>query len=220
MSTPKPELISFKLCPFVQRSVITLREKGADFDITYIDLANPPDWFLKISPLGKVPVLRVGDTAVFESAVINEYLDETNPPSLHPADPLRRAHNRAWIEFGSAILVDTYFMSVAKDKDGCEQKANEVRAKLKQVEGQLGDGPYFNGAHFSLVDTAYAPLFMRLALTDHAPGLGLVAENPKVKAWSEALLSRESVKNSVVPEFHELAIADLKKQGAYLAEFL
>ena len=72
----RPELISFKLCPFVQRSVIVLLEKEAPFDITYIDLSNPPDWFKAISPMGKVPVLKVDDTVLFESAVIMEYLDE------------------------------------------------------------------------------------------------------------------------------------------------
>jgi hypothetical protein len=54
-------LISFKTCPFVQRAVITLKHKNIDFDITYIDLAEPPDWFLEMSPLGKVPVLKVDD---------------------------------------------------------------------------------------------------------------------------------------------------------------
>lgn len=71
MSLPAIELISFKTCPFVQRSVITLKEKGIDFKTTYIDLAEKPAWFLAISPLGKVPVLKIGDEVLFESAVIN-----------------------------------------------------------------------------------------------------------------------------------------------------
>jgi len=70
-----PELISFELCPFVQRSVITLLQKGVDFKINYIDIHDPPEWFQQISPLGKVPVMRVDNTVLFESAVINEYLD-------------------------------------------------------------------------------------------------------------------------------------------------
>ena len=90
-------LISFKTCPFVQRAVITLKHKTIDFDITYIDLADPPDWFLEISPLGKVPVLKVDDEILFESAVINEYLDEITGGELQPKEPLARAKNRAWI---------------------------------------------------------------------------------------------------------------------------
>src|SRR5712675_3040700 len=92
------KLISHKLCPYVQRAVIALTEKGVEFERIDIDLADKPDWFLKLSPLGKTPVLLVGDTAIFESAVILEYLEETQSPTLHPADPLARAEHRAFIE--------------------------------------------------------------------------------------------------------------------------
>src|SRR6201996_9706173 len=97
-------LVSHKLCPYVQRAVIALTEKGVAFERIDIDLADKPEWFLKLSPLGKTPVLLVGDHAIFESAVILEYLEETEPRPLHPADPLQRAEHRAWIELGSAVL--------------------------------------------------------------------------------------------------------------------
>src|SRR5258707_4689745 len=100
------KLISHKLCPYVQRAVIALTEKGVAFERVDIDLANKPDWFLKVSPLGKTPVLLVGEHAIFESAVILEYLEETQPKPLHPADALRRAEHRAFIEYGSAVLND------------------------------------------------------------------------------------------------------------------
>ena len=73
------KLISHKLCPYVQRAVIALTEKGVAFERVDIDLANKPEWFLGISPLGKTPVLLVGDVPIFESAVILEYLEETQP---------------------------------------------------------------------------------------------------------------------------------------------
>src|ERR1700686_3457338 len=100
------KLISHKLCPYVQRAVIALTEKGVAFERIDIDLANKPDWFLAISPLGRTPVLLVGDVPIFESAVILENLEETEPKPLHPADALRRAEHRGWIEFGSAVLND------------------------------------------------------------------------------------------------------------------
>ena len=87
----RPKLVSHKLCPYVQRAVIALVEKDVPFERIDIDLAHKPDWFLKISPLGKTPVLLVGDHAIFESAVILEYLEETEARPLHPSDPLRRA---------------------------------------------------------------------------------------------------------------------------------
>src|SRR4030088_795729 len=98
------KLISHKLCPYVQRAVIALTEKGVAFERIDIDLSNKPDWFLAISPLGRTPVLQVGEAPFFNPAVILEYLEEPDPKPLHPADPLIRAEHRAWIEFGSAIL--------------------------------------------------------------------------------------------------------------------
>jgi len=97
------KLVSFKACPFVQRVAITLQYKGIDYDIEYIDLGNPPEWFLAISPLKKVPLLIVDGTVIFESAVINEYIDEVYTPMLHPQDLLMKAINRSWIEYCNNI---------------------------------------------------------------------------------------------------------------------
>ena len=200
----KPKLVSFKLCPFVQRSVITLEEKQVDYDITFIDLANKPDWFLAISPFGKVPVLEVGDTVIFESAVINEFLDETHGPSLHPQSALWRAHNRAWIEFGSDLIMTQYRMHQSEDEESFKRHLKAVQEKLSRLEGQLGEGPYFNGAAFSLVDSAYAPLFMRFDLAKGLSDLDFYEGFPKTAAWARALAARRSVQNSVVPEFSDL----------------
>ena len=109
-------LVSHRLCPYVQRAAISLVEKAVPFERVYVDLADKPAWFLALSPLGKTPVLKVNDRAIFESAVILEYLEETGPHPLHPADPLRRAEHRAWIEFGSAVLNDIAGLYSAKDQ--------------------------------------------------------------------------------------------------------
>lgn len=98
------ELISFKLCPFVQRAVIVLKEKNIDFTLTYIDVYHPPEWFKAISPFGKVPLLKVNDAVLFESAVIMEYLDEAYPPQLHPDDLIAKAQQRGWMEMSSELL--------------------------------------------------------------------------------------------------------------------
>ncbi len=218
MTIQKYELVSFKLCPFVQRSVITLKEKRVDFKITYIDLANKPDWFLKISPMGKVPVLKVDDTILFESAVINEYLDEVNPPHLHPLDPIRKAHNRAWIEFGSNLLMISHVMSTTKDQEEFEKKRVEFISKLPYLEEQISNGKYFNSDVFSLVDTSYAPLFMRLDLMDKMHKLDLFNDYPKIKNWSNNLLARDSVKDSVVEDFEELYNQFIKKSDGYITK--
>ncbi len=213
----KPELVSFKICPFVQRSVIVLKEKGVDYDISYINPMDPPDWFKAISPLGKVPLLKVGDDVVFESAVIMEYLDEVNPPSLHPADPLRKAHNRAWIEFASTLFMCQFNMVMAKEQEACDNAEQELRGKLALVNEQVA-GPFFNGEAFSLVDAAYAPLFMRMALLEAWCPMGLLEGMPKMQAWSERLLARPSVQNSVVDELPQLYRGHISNSGGYGAE--
>jgi glutathione S-transferase len=213
----KPELISFKRCPFVQRSVIVLREKDMDFDITYIDINDPPDWFLAISPFGEVPVLRCDDSVIFESAVINEYLDETHPPALHPSDPLLRAKNRDWIAFGSSLNMEVIAVMMAKDKADFDGKFQQARQSLARVEAQLGDGPFFNGPDFSLVDAAYAPTLHRAAILQQCFQVNLLAELPKLRAWWDALAARDSVQQSAVPELDQLYLTAVNKSGGYLA---
>ncbi|MEN8171074.1 MAG: glutathione S-transferase family protein [Pseudomonadota bacterium] len=210
----KPELISFKICPFVQRSVIVLLEKGVDYGITYINLKEPPEWFKAISPLGKVPVLKVGDEVVFESAVIMEYLDEVYSPSLHPSDPLRKAHNRAWIEFASTLFMCQFNLVMAREQEDCEKAEQELRDKLALVNGQL-QGPLFSGEEFSLVDAAYAPLFMRMALLEQWHPMGLLKGMPKMQAWSEQLLARPSIQKSVVEELPQLYRGHISASGGF-----
>lgn len=213
----KPELISFKRCPFVQRSVIVLREKNIDFNIIYIDINDPPDWFLAISPFGEVPVLRWDDSVIFESAVINEYLDETHPPALHPSDPLLRAKNRDWIAFGSSLNMEVIAVMMAKDKADFDGKFQQARQSLARVEAQLGDGPFFNGPDFSLVDAAYAPTLHRAAILQQCFQVDLLAELPKLRAWWNALAARDSVQQSAVPELDQLYLTAVNKNGGYLA---
>ena len=210
------KLVSFDVCPYVQRSVITLQEKGVPYEIEYIDLNNKPEWFMQLSPLGKVPILMVEDTIIFESATINEYLDETAPGrKLQPADPLRRAHNRAWIEFTSTVLVTRNQMQHAKTEQETRRLAAIVNGQLARLEEQIDNGPFFNGNDFSLVDAAAAPLFQRLAwLLELAPDLGVFNDLPKVTAWSAALLQRESVKRSTVADIRERYLSYLQSADA------
>jgi len=212
----KPELISFVLCPFVQRSVITLRHKKIDYDITFIDLENTPEWFKSLSPMGKVPVLKTGpDSILFESAVINEYLDETTPGSLLPTDPLQKANNRSWIAFGEQCLGDQYQWATNSDADLKTDKATNARSHLQRLEEQMGDGPYFNGAEFSLVDCAYAPLFMRYRMLEEGERI-LDQQFPKLGRWADTLLAMDEVSGSVVQDFETQYLGWLKKHGSLL----
>jgi len=208
-------LISFKTCPFVQRAVITLKHKQIDYDITYIDLAEPPDWFLELSPLKKVPVLKVDDEVLFESAVINEYLDEITGGDLQPNDALARAKNRAWIEFASNMLGNLYMMKMSKDEERYHSYRNTLVDQLHRVEKRLGDGPWFNADKFSLADTAFAPLFRQNSVAQNRLSVIDPASMPKVTAWAERLFALPEVRDSVVDEFDELYLAAMKKNGSY-----
>ncbi len=196
-------LVSHGLCPYVQRAAIALDEKGVPFERIDVDLANKPGWFKAISPLGKVPLLQVGDAAIFESAVIVEYLEETQAHPLHPADPLRRAEHRAWIEFGSSILADIWGFYTAPDDAALQAKTRALTEKFARLEQRLGDGPYFDGVRFSLVDAAFAPVFRYFDLFERIGDFGILYGKPKLDSWRRALAQRPSVVRSVAPDFSE-----------------
>jgi glutathione S-transferase len=198
-------LISHALCPYVQRAVIALQEKKVAFERIDIDLKNKPAWFLKLSPLGKTPVLKVSDTPVFESAVICEYLEDTTGPALHPQDALERARHRSWIEFSSALLNGIWSLYTAKDNSAYEAAAASLADRFRQVEQTLeargNTGPYFAGERFSLVDAAFAPVFRYFDVFDGVSGIDLFASLPKTQAWRTALSGRASVQTSVRPDY-------------------
>lgn len=215
-------LVSHDLCPYVQRAAIALAEKGIPFERVTIDLANRPDWFTAISPLGKVPLLRVtqadGRAAVlFESNVICEYLEETQAGrQMHPADPLDRAQHRAWMEFGSAILGDVWGLETTQDPAVFEAKRQAVAAKFARVEAALGDGPYFAGETFSLVDAVFAPVFRYFDLFDQLADLGLWGNLAKLRSWRAALRERPSVRTAVGQEYPDLLRGFLERHDAHL----
>ena len=209
------ELISFKTCPYVQRAVITLKHKQIDFDITYIDLDDPPDWFLELSPLKKVPVLKVDGEVLFESAVINEYLDDITGGDLQPKDPLKRAKNRAWIEFASNMIGNLYMMKMSKDEERYLRYRGQLEDLLERVEKRLGDGPWFDGEQFSLCDTAFAPFFRQDSVFGGRLSVIDPARTPKVAAWGKRLLALPEVRDSVVDEFEDLYRQGMEKNGSW-----
>jgi glutathione S-transferase len=215
------KLISHKLCPYVQRAVIALAEKGVPFERVDIDLANKPDWFLKISPLGKVPMLVVetgdGDVALFESNVICEYIEDTQGGAkLHPQDPLQRAQHRGWMEFGSTILSELWGLETTGDSAVFETKRKAIAAKFAQVEKTLGAGPFFAGKDFSLVDAVFAPIFRYFDVFDELIDLSVFADTPKVRAWRAELAKRPSVRTAVGADYAQLLHAFLVRHDAHM----
>jgi glutathione S-transferase len=213
-------LVSHALCPYVQRAAIVLHEKGAVFERIDIDLANKPGWFLDLSPLGKTPLLRVDGHAIFESAVICEYLDDTLTPRLHPGDALQRARERSWVEFGSALLNAIAAFYNAPDDTALLARRDDLTARFAQIEAELGDGPFFAGERFGLVDAAFGPVFRYFDVFDTIEDFGVFDRLPRVQRWRAALRERESVRVAVSAEYAERLLAFLRVRGSALARRL
>ncbi|MBV9835186.1 MAG: glutathione S-transferase family protein [Alphaproteobacteria bacterium] len=210
-------LVSHHLCPYVQRAAIALMEKSVPFERRDIDLADKPGWFLEVSPLGKTPVLLVEGQPLFESAIIADYLDETRPPRLHPQDAFERARHRGWVEFASAILTDIAGFYNAPDSATLEAKRDAMAAKFARLEAELGEGPYFAGADFSLVDAAFGPVFRYFDVFDSIADFAVFAATPRVRKWRKALAARPSVRQAVGADYADRLWRFLRARNAELS---
>jgi glutathione S-transferase len=220
----KYRLVSYKTCPWVQRAAIVLREKKIDFEFQHIEADNRPDWFRTISPHNKVPVLRIDeDTALFESAAIAEYLEDTHTPRLHPADPVQRAINRAWIEYMPAFVDITSAHAYADSEADFDKAAAGTALAFEKLERALerqGAGPFFNGKSYSLVDAAYAPFLQRHLFLERIKKIGQIDRFARVKAWATALAERPSTHSFPPAEFEEMYRATVKKRGKWISRFV
>ena len=201
-----------------------MRVKDVEFDVTYIDLRDKPDWFLEISPHGKVPVLRVDDTPLFESNAIAEFLDEVVAPRLHPSDAVERARHRAWTDYVPTFSsgVSVYY---AKTPEAVEERLPAARQHLKKLEDAIvqdgRSGPFFGGDEICLVDAAYAPFLQRFLWIDEAYlKTNLLDDFPAVKAWARALSADARVKASVPENFEAEFKKGLKRRGSVVAPLL
>lgn len=217
-------LVSFKSCPWVQRVAIVLREKGLGFDFIHIESDDRPDWFGSVSPHNKVPVLLIdGDRALFESDAINEYLDESHGPRLHPEDPVQRAHNRAWITFAPSFADIASGHAYAESEAGYDKAVAQVPALFAKMEAALqrnDAGPYFNGAAYSLVDAAYAPFLQRHLFLERIRRIGVIDNHPRLRAWAEAIVARPST-HSFPPAEYEAMYRDMvKRRKRWMSQFV
>jgi glutathione S-transferase len=217
-------LVSFKTCPWVQRAAILLREKKVEFEFRHIDPDNRPDWFLAISPHKKVPVLRVDDkVSLFESNAINEYLDETIAPRLHPSDPIARAVNRAWTDYVPTFAETVTATAYADTEADYVKAAEKIPVPFERLERALekqGSGPLFNGTAYSLVDAAYAPFLQRYIFLDRVKRLGHLEKFPRLKAWSDTLMARPSTHSFPEAEFEAMYRANLKRRNKWVSRFV
>lgn len=212
-------LTSHHLCPYVQRAAIILTEKEIPHERTYIDLANKPDWFVKLSPLGRVPVLRAGEAVVFESQVIAEYLDEVTPGSMHPADPLEKARHRSWIEFGSETLNAIGAFYNAKDSKTFEEKRLALRGKFERIEQEIV-GPFFDGETFHMIDGVWGTIYRYFDVFDRIANFGVIADLKKTNAWRKNVSSRPSVAQAPPEGYPERLEQFLRNRQSYISSLM
>ncbi|MCU0542625.1 MAG: glutathione S-transferase family protein [Oscillatoriaceae cyanobacterium Prado104] len=201
------KIYSATVCPYAHRSRLTLLEKGVEFQSIEIDLQNKPEGFTDISPYGKVPAIKHGDKRVWESAIINEYLDEVFPePPLLPPNAIDRAQARIWIDFANTWFVPAY-SNLLRSPEGQEQKAaeQELYDRLQFIENEglaklSKDGPYWFGENISLVDLTFYPWFERWPTIEYYRGFYRLAEFPRLQQWRDAVSQRKSVGSIANPK--------------------
>jgi len=198
------KIVSFKICPFVQRVTALLEAKHIPYEIEYINLNDKPQWFLDISPSGQVPLLITeSGTALFESDAIVEYIDEVTAPLVTETTPEQRALDRAWsYQATKHYLVQCSTMTSA-NQETLTERSEKLNKAFAKAEKQLTDGPFFNGKIMGNVDVAWLPLLHRALIIEQHSGYDFLTSFPKVKAWQRALAETGIAEKSVPAEFDE-----------------
>lgn len=193
-------LYSGTTCPFSQRCRFVLFEKGMDFEIRDIDLYNKPEDISVMNPYGQVPILVERDLVLYESNIINEYIDERFPhPQLMPADPVMRARTRLFLyNFEKELFVHVSTLedrSAKPDEKKLYNARQNIRDRLAQLAPMLLKNKYMLGEEFSMLDVAVAPLLWRL---DHY-GIELPKNAAPLQKYAERIFSRPAYIEALTP---------------------
>ena len=193
-------LYSGTTCPFSQRCRLVLFEKGMDFEIRDVDLFNKPEDISTMNPYGQVPILVERELILYESNIINEYIDERFPhPQLMPADPLMRARARLMLfNFEKELFVHVRSLENEKSRSAeksHEKARNEIRDRLTTLAPLFLKNKYMLGEEFSMLDVAIAPLLWRL---DHY-GVELSKTAAPLMKYAERIFSRPAYIEALTP---------------------
>ncbi len=211
------KIVSFKICPFVQRVTALLEAKGAGYDVEYIDLGNKPRWFLDASPNGQVPVLMTDDRQVlFESDAIVEYLDEVVAPPISSNDPVKKAQDRAWSSLASKHYLVQCSAQRSPDAQTLEERAAHLSTAFEKIEARFGEGRYANGDTMGMIDVAWLPLLHRASIIERQSGYDFLHDFSRVKRWQRNLLATGIAEQSVSEDFEERFNAFYLAESTYL----
>ena len=199
-------IYSFDKCPFAQRTRMVLIEKDLPFELVEIDVYNKPDWFSSVSPYGKVPVLSHEGNTLYESAIINEYLEEAFPEiQLMPNDHFQRAKARIWIDYCSNRYLPACSQLMRDRNNPEEQEKNleNLREIFLFMEHECFEknngGVFWMGENITLVDLHYAPFFERFGAYENLFGAQWPEECKNIKSWWSAMQERKSYQNTFLP---------------------
>ena len=202
------KVVSFKICPFVQRVTALLEAKGVPYEVEYIELSEKPDWFLAISPHGQVPVLIAEDgRAIFESDAISEYVDEVAGHPLSSPDPVKKAQDRAWSALAGKLYLPQCGAMRSRSAEALEDARASLAESMMKIEARLGDGPYADGEKPGMVDIAWISILHRFDIIDRHSGYDFLRGFPKLKRWQAALLDTGIAQKAVSADF-EARFAD------------
>jgi len=199
------KIVSFKICPFVQRVVADLEAKEIPYEVEYISLSDKPEWFLEISPNGQVPVLITeSGTPLFESDAIIEYIEEVHGALEQDLTAEQKALDRAWSYLASKNYLVQCSTMRSDDSDVLKSRNDKLGSAFEKAEKKLGTGPFFNGPSIGKVDIAWLPLLHRAAIVEDRTGYDLLAEYPRVKRWQTSLLDTGLAERSVAGDFEDV----------------
>jgi len=188
-------LYSGTTCPFSQRCRIVLYEKQMDFQVIDVDLFNKPEDIAVINPYNRVPVLVDRDLVLYESNIINEYIDERFPhPQLMPPDPIMRARARQLL-FTMEHELFSHIETLEKNQKAAERSRAHVRDRLIELAPIFTKQKHMLGDEFSMLDVAIAPLLWRL---DHY-GIELGKQAAPLMKFAERIFSRQGFIDALTP---------------------
>ncbi len=198
------KIVSFKICPFVQRVTALLEAKGLEYQVAYISLSDKPQWFLDMSPNGQVPVMVTeGGVVLFESEAIIEYIEEAYAPLEADVTLEQKALNRAW----SYLAAKNYLVQCgsmrSRDAETLEEKSNKLGVAFDKIEKVLGDGPFFGGEKIGVVDIAWLVLLHRAQIIKDHTGYDFLEGRPKVQAWQRMIMATGLAQKAVAEDFEE-----------------
>lgn len=194
-------LYSGTTCPYSHRSRFVLFEKGMDFEIRDVDLFSKPEEIMAMNPYGQVPILVERDLILYESNIINEYIDERFPhPQLMPGDPVDRARVRLFLlNFEKELFAHVNTLEQSNGKKGSEKEVEKARAHIRDRLTQLAPvflkNKYMLGENFSMLDVAIAPLLWRL---DYY-GIELSKNAAPLLKYAERIFSRPAYIEALTP---------------------